>query len=164
MRIADVIKKMIDFSQGNQHDISHFMKVYVYAKTIGESEGLDKETQETLEIAAIVHDIACPLCREKYGCANGKDQEREGMPLTREFLKNMDVSEKMAERVAYLVGHHHTLDKIEGLDYQILIEADYLVNAGEGNLSPENISHTLRTIFKTDTGMALLKSVYGVTG
>lgn len=164
MRIADVIKKMIDFSQGNQHDISHFMKVYVYAKTIGESEGLDKETQETLEIAAIVHDIACPLCWEKYGCANGKDQEREGMPLTKEFLKNMDVSEKMAERVTYLVGHHHTLDKIEGLDYQILIEADYLVNAGEGNLSPENISHTLRTIFKTDTGMALLKSVYGVTG
>ena len=30
-----------------------------------------------LEIAAIVHDIACPLCREKYGRADGYLQEQE---------------------------------------------------------------------------------------
>mgnify|MGYP000340972515 FL=1 len=34
----------------------------------------------------------------------------------------------MTERVAYLIGHHHTYDKIEGMDYQILVEADFLVN------------------------------------
>ena len=28
---------------------------------------LTPQTQETLELAAVVHDIACPLCREKYG-------------------------------------------------------------------------------------------------
>ena len=32
-------------------------------------------------------------------------------------------------RVAYLVGHHHTLRGIDGIDYQILIEADYIANA-----------------------------------
>ena len=47
------------------------------AKTIGELEGLDRHTQEVLELAAVVHDIACPLCREKYGNASGKNQERE---------------------------------------------------------------------------------------
>ena len=34
-------------------------------------------------------------------------------------------------RVAYLVGHHHSPEQIDGIDYQILIEADYIVNASE---------------------------------
>ncbi|MFR1449740.1 MAG: hypothetical protein ACLSXC_05920 [Beduini sp.] len=38
-----------------------------------------------LEIAAITHDIACPLCRQKYGNTNGKYQEQEGLILVEEF-------------------------------------------------------------------------------
>ena len=34
-------------------------------------------------------------------------------------------TEEQIERVKYLVGHHHTYDNIDGLDYQILIEADF---------------------------------------
>ena len=67
MKIAAAIEKMTDFYKGNIHDIYHFLKVWAFAKNIGEAEGLDPKTQETLEMAAVVHDIACPLCREKYG-------------------------------------------------------------------------------------------------
>lgn len=67
MEIARVMKQMIEYSQGNLHDIDHLLKVYACAKMIGECEGLERETQTALELAAIVHDIACPLCREKYG-------------------------------------------------------------------------------------------------
>ena len=35
---SDIMVKMIQFSNGNRHDINHFMKVYTYAKTIAESE------------------------------------------------------------------------------------------------------------------------------
>ena len=63
MNISQIMEKMIVFSNGNLHDMNHFMCVWAYAKTIGELEGLDRKTQETLEIAAITHDIACPLCR-----------------------------------------------------------------------------------------------------
>ena len=66
MNISQIMEKMIAFSNGNLHDMNHLMCVWTYAKTIGELEGLDRKTQETLEIAAITHDIACPLCREKY--------------------------------------------------------------------------------------------------
>ena len=38
MNIAEITKKMIDCSDGNLHDICHFLKVYAYAKTIGECE------------------------------------------------------------------------------------------------------------------------------
>ena len=66
MTIAEMMAKMIEFSKGNIHDIDHLIREWTYAKTIGELEWLDAETQYVLEVAAITHDIACPLCREKY--------------------------------------------------------------------------------------------------
>lgn len=55
--------------------------------TIDGCEGLGPKEMTTLELAAIVHDIACPLCREKYGNADGKKQEEEGVPLVYSFLR-----------------------------------------------------------------------------
>lgn len=57
--VAAATRKMIGFYHGNRHDIAHFLKVWAMAKTIGELEGLDGHTQEVLELAAVVHDIAC---------------------------------------------------------------------------------------------------------
>ena len=65
MEISKILEKMITFSNANLHDIYHFIRVWTYAKTIGELENLDVTTQYILEVAAITHDIACPLCREK---------------------------------------------------------------------------------------------------
>ena len=54
-------------------------------------------------------------------------------------------------RVAYLVGHHHRPEQINGIDYQILIEADYIVNASENGYSQQAIrsfmEHTMKTVF-----------------
>ena len=110
MTIAQIMEKMIAFSDGNVHDIDHFIRVWAYAKTIGELEGLDEDTQFLLEVAAITHDIACPLCREKYGNTNGRNQEREGEPMVREFLQDTGLSQVQVDRVAHLVGHHHSLE------------------------------------------------------
>ena len=160
MTAAEIARKMVSYSNGNRHDINHFMKVYAFAKTIGECEGLDEAAQTILEIAAIVHDIACPLCREKYGSTNGKYQEQEGPALVRDFLEDSGLSQDAVERIAWLVGHHHTLRGIDGPDYQILIEADYLVNADESGYSRENVENTLGKVFRTKTGISLLKTMY----
>lgn len=161
MTVSEIVKKMIDYSKGNLHDINHFMKVYAYAKVIGECENLDKETQTILEVSAIVHDIACPLCREKYGNTNGKYQEIEGEILTAEFLKDTGYSDEFINHVIFLVGHHHTFKDIKDIAHQILIEADYIVNAEESKYSKSNIENTMNNIFKTATGTSLLKSIYG---
>lgn len=160
MTVAEIMKKMIEYSNGNRHDINHFMKVHSYARMIGKNEGLTEERQETLEIAAIVHDIACPLCREKYGNTNGKKQEEEGMPLTREFLREAGLPESMLERIVFLVGHHHTVDLVDGEDYQILLEADYLVNADESGYSEKNLCFAREHIFKTRSGSEVLEAIY----
>lgn len=160
MKMGNAIEKMIVFYDGNHHSINHFLKVYAYAKTLGELEGIPEVEQESLELAAIVHDIACPLCWERYGHANGKVQEEEGPPLARKLLGELDLDETLIDRVCYLVGHHHTYTDVDGMDYQILLEADYLVNADEGQYSAENIRSAMDKIFKTETGRRLLKSMY----
>lgn len=91
-RVFTQMEKMIAFSEGNIHDITHFSCVWTYAKTIGKLEGLDTDTQFVLEVAAITHDIACPLCRKKYGNTNGKYQEQEGAPMVREFLADTGIT------------------------------------------------------------------------
>ena len=158
--VAAATRKMIGFYHGNRHDIAHFLKVWAMAKTIGELEGLDADTQYLLEATAIVHDIACPFCREKYGRADGKLQEKEGPSIVRTFLADSGMTEAQVERIAYLVGHHHTLTGIDGMDYQILIEADYLVNASEKTYSPANVQNFMNTSMKTESGKKLAKALF----
>jgi hypothetical protein len=64
--------------------------------------------------------------------------------------------------VAYLVGHHHTYDKIDGLDYQILVEADFLVNLFEDNLSKEAAQHAYDSIFKTESGKRICREMFAL--
>ncbi|MCD8103561.1 MAG: HD domain-containing protein [Lachnospiraceae bacterium] len=161
--IAKAIEKMIRFYDGNIHDIEHFLKVWGYAKTIGELESLDRITQQTLELAAVVHDIACPLCREKYGNTAGEYQQTEGIPLTKEFYSEFHLPDKQLNRICYLVGHHHTYRNIDGSDYQILLEADFLVNASESQMSRQVIEKFKNNVFRTETGIQLLSEIYGLS-
>ena len=160
MRITEILEKMIVFSDGNIHDIDHFLRVWSYTKTIGEGEGLDTRTQYLLEAAALVHDIACPLCREKYGNTNGKHQEEEGIPLVKTFLSDSGMTKAQIDRVAFLVGHHHTFKGIDGLDWQILIEADYIANATENGYTKENVKGFIQKIMKTESGKRLAHAVF----
>lgn len=160
MIVAATTQKMIAFYRGNIHDIDHFLKVWAMAKTIGELEVLDKHAQEVLELAAVVHDIACPLCREKYGDTNGKHQELESPLLVEAFFKGLPVERPDVERVSWLVAHHHTYANIDGPDHQILLEADFLVNAGESGYTPSAIRNFRERVFRTAAGKELLDSMY----
>jgi len=153
---------MIVFSDGNIHDVDHFIRVWTYAKTIGELERLNPGTQRILEVAAITHDIACPFCREKHGNTNGKKQEEEGVPMVREFLKDSELTAEEIDRVAFLIGHHHTFTGIDGIDWQILLEADYLANATENNYNEQNIRNFLDKVAKTDSGRRLISEVFSL--
>ena len=158
--INEAIMKMIDESNGSQHDICHFLKVWAYAKNIGEQEGLNAQTQQTLEFAAIVHDIACPSLRKEYGHSPHDLQEKYGGPMAREFYKDSGMPEEMLERICYLVSHHHTFTNVSGMDYRILLEADFLVNAGENEKNRNSVDKFRQNVFRTKTGITLLDSMY----
>ena len=158
--VAAATRKMIGFYHGNRHDIAHFLKVWAMAKTIGELEGLEGHTQEVLELAAVVHDIACPLCREKYGDTDGKHQELESPAQVEAFFTELPAARPDVDRISWLAAHHHTYTDIGGIDHQILLEADYLVNADEHGYSRPAIQTFRQRIFRTAAGLRLLDSIY----
>ena len=160
MIISSAIEKMTEFYKGNLHDIEHFLKVWAFAKTIGEQEKLDGHTQQILELTAVIHDIACPLCREKYGNTNGHLQEKESAELVERFFAGTDVEGDMIERISWIVSHHHTYHLSEMLEYQILLEADYLVNADESSYPKEALYQAKDALFVTESGRKLLTSIY----
>lgn len=160
MIVARAIQSMIAHCAGSQRDIQHFLKVYAYARTIGLLEGLSPDAQQRLELAAIVHDIACPMCREKYGSTKPEYQEPEGALMARPFLTALGLPADVVDRLCYIVGHHHTQAYVDGPDFQILMEADFLVNADAHGLSEDQIRQTEARLFRTQAGIALLRSMY----
>ena len=138
--IGTVIKAAIDYFDGDVRRINHFLKVYGYSKTLGELEGLDERTLEILETTAVLHDIGIKISEQKYNSSAGKYQEIEGPAVAENILRDIGgYDEEFIERVKFLIGHHHTYDSIDGIDYQILVEADFLVNADEDGLSKEAV-------------------------
>jgi len=151
---------MCAYEEGEVKRVNHFLKVYGFAKAIGEGEGLPSHVLDILEAAAIVHDIGIKVSLEKYGSSAGPCQEKEGPAIAREMLGELGLAPALIERVCYLVGHHHTYDNIDGMDYQALVEADFLVNIFEGGMEKPAIRKVREKIFKTKTGLAMLDSLF----
>lgn len=162
MEHTNVIHEMILFDRGDARRIQHFLKVYQFAALIGKLEGLSPEQQEILEIAAILHDIGIIPSEKKYGISNGKLQEQEGPAYARELLNRISgYGQEFIDRVCFLIAHHHTYEGVDGLDWQILLEADFLVNSFEKNMTEEAIKKFRASVFRTKSGIALLNNQYG---
>lgn len=155
-----LLTAMMEYDRGDAPRIQHFIKVYEFARIIGKLEKLDEHTQLILESAAIVHDIGIHVAEQKYGSSNGKYQEIEGPAEAEKLLKVLGWPSDVTERVSYLVGHHHTYRNMDGLDYQILVEADFLVNLYEDDISPAGQKHAYEKIFKTESGKLLCRTLY----
>ena len=156
-----VAAAMIDYYRNDCLRVNHFLKVFGFAKTIGEQEGLDQETLEILEIAALTHDIGIKASEAKYQSSAGKYQQTEGPPLAEKMLAELDFQPNLIERVCWLIAHHHDYQSVQLPDHRILVEADFLVNAYEEGLPRQAILEVREQIFRTRTGMDLLENLYG---
>ena len=161
-KLDQITLKMMEHDAGSAERIQHFLKVHRFAQLIGRAEQLGEHLQFILECAAIVHDIGIGPCEEKYGRSTGDLQEKEGPAYARKLLTAFDLPEEDIQRICYLVAHHHTYDSIDGLDYQILVEADFLVNLYERQTPPEGITSTLNRIFKSQMGSKLCQTLFAV--
>lgn len=163
MEKLDILyREMIVYYAADAKQIQHLTKVHSFARLIGKMEGLDADTLEILEAAAYVHDIGIRPALEKYGNCSGKLQEELGPEPARELLEKCGFSAPLTERAAYLVGHHHTYENMDGMDYQILVEADFLVNLFEGESRIETIKKTYETIFRTKSGREICRDMFGL--
>ena len=153
---------MIELYSNDAKRIQHFCKVHSYAKLIAETENVDKKCLFIIETAALTHDIGIHVCEEKYGNCNGKLQEKEGPAIAEKLLGELGFDRNVSERVQYLIAHHHTYGNINEMDYQILVEADFLVNIMEEGSSKEAAIKAYQNIFKTSCGKKICREMFGI--
>lgn len=48
------------------------------------------------------------------------------------------------------------------MDYQILLEADYLANASENGYSKENVENFMAKLMRTESGKELARQIFRV--
>lgn len=159
-KLIKLYTAMISYMAGDPRRIQHFTKVHDYSRLIGLLEGVDKHTLFILEAAALMHDIGIREGERLYGKNDGRIQEQLGPAEAQKLLKDLDFTVEDMNRICYLIGHHHTYDSIDGPDYQILVEADFLVNLQEENCSREVCRNVYEKIFKTASGKKIMAEMF----
>lgn len=160
--INKLTMEMIEYYTGDTKRIQHFLKVHELAGLIAALEDLDDKTRLTVEAAAVVHDVGIKIGEKLYGVCTGKQQEQLGPPMAKRMLADAGFPEDITERACYLVAHHHSYDNIDGVDLQILIEADFLVNLYEDGVSKDGVLSAFNSVFRTKTGKLLCRQMFGI--
>jgi HD superfamily phosphodiesterase len=158
--INDVLGLAIAYNGNDVKRINHLLKVFSFAHHIGISENCDARLQTIIDISSILHDIGIHEAERKYNSSAGKWQEIEGPIVAQELLRELPLDKNIEERVLFLIGHHHSYNEIDGIDFQILVEADFLVNMFEDRMEKKECLKIKENIFKTKTGIRLLEKLY----
>lgn len=103
------------------------------------------EATLSARLCAVLHDIGIQQAERLHGSPAARYQELEGPPIAREILTQLSAPDWLVERVCHVVGHHHTAGAVDGADFQLLWEADLLVNLVEDGFSD---SPALRTALR----------------
>lgn len=157
-----VLDKMIEYFGEDIRRVSHTLKVYGFARAIASGEKIDGQKLETLEIAAVLHDIGIHEAERLHNSSAGEFQEIEGPHVAHEILEEICADRILIDRVCYLVGNHHSYNKIDGIDFQILVEADFLVNINEDHLSHDAVCAIKQKYFKTTSGIKMISNLYAL--
>lgn len=160
--ISHILNSMIDYFGTDIRRISHALKVYGFACAIMKDEKLESREALVVELSAVLHDIGIPESERKFNSAAGKYQELEGPPVARDLLSEAGIDSGISERVCHIVGNHHSYGKIDGIDFQILVEADFLVNICEEEMKSPEIRSIRDKYFKTSGGLRILNNIYEV--
>lgn len=167
-RTARLIEAMTRYDRGDTLRIQHFVKVHDLAMTIGVLEGMSGKALDTLETAAILHDIGIHPAEARYGNCAGPHQEELGPAEAEKLIDQVNelltekIGEDEIERVKFLIAHHHTYNGIDSPDWQILVEADFLVNLFEDGEGKEVVANVRERIFRTESGKKILDDMFGL--
>ena len=89
-------------------------------------------------------------------------QEMEGPGIARGILERLIVPKQVIDEVCDIIGHHHSPKEEETLNFQILYEADGLVNIEEEGISKDRkkVEQLIERVFRTVTGKRLAEELY----
>lgn len=155
-----ITEKMIRYFGADVRRINHALKVFALAGCIARREKLSENEIRIVDLAALLHDIGIKEAEIKHNSTAGKYQEMEGPAVARNILSAEKLDSPALDRICYIIGNHHSYSKIDSMDFQIVVEADFLVNIFEDEMPPHSIASIREKYFKTKTGISMLESMY----
>lgn len=142
----------------DERRIRHAKKVTGYVEQL-----LDEETDYAVCVAAgVLHDIGIHEAERKHGSTAGKYQEMEGPAVARPILERLGfVPDKVAE-ICDIIAHHHSPGVITTRNFQVLYDADWLVNLKDEYdfKDPARLERVIEKVFQTPQGQALAREIY----
>lgn len=160
-KLSLLMRAMIKYDGGDVPRIQHFVKVHDFARMIGVAEDVGSEQLFILEAAAILHDVGIHAAEAKYGNSHSKHQEELGPAEAKKVLAEVGgFTEQQTERICWLIAHHHTYTNVTSQDHRILLEADFLVNSFEDNLSKEAIASFRENVFRSPSAIDMLNMMW----
>lgn len=163
MYLKDIaIARMREIFGSDIKRINHALKVLKFSEEILQGENISNEARDIIVLTAIFHDIGIHEAEKKYNSTSGKYQEIEGPPIASKILKEIGAGPDIIGRVCYIVGGHHTASKNDGIDFEIIWEADLIVNIEEDELDKKGIdlAQIIEKNFKTITGKTIAQRLY----
>lgn len=157
---SSILEKMIKYFGTDVRRINHALKVYGFASCIARREKLSDNEILIVDIVAILHDIGIIEAEKKYNSTSGKYQEIEGPDIAKDILSDEDIDVETLDRICFIIGNHHSYQKIDGLDFQIIVEADFLVNIYEDEMTKHAIESVRNKYFRTKTSISMIKCIY----
>ena len=119
-----------------------------------------RETENTAYARKREFLLCTDICGSALDTLRSRQEQAYCPALVEVFFTELPAARPDVDRISWLAAHHHTYTDIGGIDHQILLEADYLVNADEQGHSRSAIENFRRRVFRTASGTHLLDSIY----
>ncbi len=160
MKRSVVIREIEKVFKEVPYGIDHALRVMNNAELILKGEVVGKREGEIVFLAALLHDIGAGDVRWKWDLM-------EGPAIVRGILERAGAEVEVIERVGFLVEHFHRAESLDGIDFQVLWEADILDNLEFGEAARDRerflsvtdedsrIFSLIQEHFKTATGQKL---------
>lgn len=131
---GQLIKVMVDFFEDDYRRICHAIEVLEYAEF-----RLPEQPQADVDIVvacALLHDVGIKPSEAELGYNDGKTQELYGPPIVRQLLTEIGFAADKIEKVAQIVGNHHSRSRYDYVELEILKAADRQVNQLDRHSAP----------------------------
>lgn len=129
-----LIKALVDFFEHDYRRINHAIEVLKYAEqTMSDHPEAD---EEIVIASAILHDVGIKPSEAELGYNNGKTQEQYGPAIASEVLTANAFPAEKIEKVAQIIGNHHSASRYDYIELEILKIADRIVNKLDAEQQP----------------------------
>ena len=130
---GQLIKILVDFFAEDYRRIAHAVAVMQQAEPL-QHHYTDVDA-EVLLASALLHDVGIKPSEQELGYNDGATQEEYGPGVAQKILEGIGFDPDKTQKVAEIIGNHHSRSRYPYVELEILKLADLIVNRLEAHYS-----------------------------